>query len=432
MDLIATSLFLLALLVVLLLGSAFFSSAETALTGASRAKLHALVREGNPRARIVERLRGDKEKLIWTLLVGNNLLNILSTSIVSSILSSSLGGDAGVIISTILMTVLILVFGEILPKTYALFHAERVALWVSVSVSWTVSILTPITWLLRKLLGRITRHYRKSSETQTTAESNQMLRGAIALHAANDAEARHEGMMLSGVLDLDEVTVGDVMTHRRHLLTLDSELPSVDLAERALTTSFAHFPLYRGTPDNVIGILKTQTLLTSLWQQRLDPSRVKISELMEKPLYIPESTTLRQQLEDFRSRSGFVAFVVDEYGALLGMVTLTDILEEIVGDLDRSSVRDDSGIQHHRDASVTVLGSVTIRDLNRAMGWNLPDERAATIAGLVLYETRMIPEVGRVFAFHGFRFEILRRQRNQIISLRMGQLQKLSDHDGTD
>jgi Mg2+/Co2+ transporter CorB len=255
-------------------------------------------------------------------------------------------------------------------------------------------------------------------------DADEALRSAIEEHASgdgdDDAEFRQERAMLRSILDLTEVTVGAVMTHRRHMVTVDIELPPAEIVDAALASEFTRLPLWRGEPDNIVGVVHAKSLLRAFRASRGQIDSLNIEQVASKPWFVPDTTTLFDQLEAFRSRREHFALVVDEYGSLLGLVTLEDILEEIVGDITDELDTRVVGVHPQPDGSYIVGGTVTVRDLNREFEWSLPDETDySTVAGLVIHESRHIPDVGQTFTFFGFRFEILKRQRNQIQTLRV-------------
>jgi len=410
---------LLALILVLLLLAAFFSASETAITGASRPRMHALERQGNARARLVNQLRSEKERLIGAILLGNNLANILSSALATSILIAWFG-NAGVAYATIAMTVLILLFGEVLPKSYAIHHADRVALRLAPVLGAVVWLLAPVTLALAALVRGIFHVFGGRVETDITGEHHeQELRGAIDLHRGADPEMQHERRMLSSVLELADVEVGQIMVHRKNLATIEVDLPTSQIIEQVINSSHTRFPLWRDDPDNIVGVLHARELLRAVRRHVGEIDALDVMKVASKPWFIPKQTSLLDQLQAFRRRREHIALVVDEYGSLMGLVALEDILEEIVGDIAGEHDIAFTGVRAEPGGSYLVDGAVTIRDLNREFDWRLPEEEAATIAGLVMREARIIPAAGQIFTFHGFRFEVLRRQRNQITQLRV-------------
>lgn len=409
-------------IVILLLLSAFFSGSETALTAASRPRMHHLEKSGSARARIVNRLREQQERLIGALLLGNNLVNILASALATSLLIGWFG-NAGVAYATATMTILVLVFAEVLPKTIALGNADRVALVVAPWLRPIVAALSPASRTIQKIVHLTLRLFRVDLSSHTSdAAREEELRGSIALLTGTDADARREREMLDSILDLTDVEVGEIMVHRKNIDLIDAELPPNLIMERAVASPYTRLPLYRGESDNIVGVLHAKALLRQLQAHGGKAEDLDVDGLVTVPWFIPESTSLLRQLQAFRRRREHFAIVVDEYGALKGVVTLEDILEEIVGDITDEHDVPVAGVRAQRDGSIIIDGTVTIRDLNRKFDWQLPDEEAATVAGLVLHEARVIPKDGQVFEFHGFRFEIIRRQRNQITSLKLSKL----------
>lgn len=405
-------------IIVLLLLSAFFSSAETALTGASRSRMHQLELDGNSRASLVNRLRRRQERLIGSILVGNNIVNILAAALATGALID-LFGDAGVFYATLIMTLLVLIFSEVLPKTYAIRHADRVALYTAPLMRPIVALLSPLTRLIEAVVRSLLHLAgdRVAGDSRTVREEK--IRGAVGLHAGAGQTAADEGVMLRGVLDLDDVEVGEIMTHRMDLEMVNADLSPSEIVSQILRSQYTRLPLYRGDPDNVIGVLRAKALLREVQNHDGQIDEIDVPALAAKPWFVPESTDCLSQLQAFRQRGEHFALVIDEYGALQGVVSLEDIIEEIVGEIADEYDIPVAGVQRQEDGSCIVEGRVTIRDLNREFAWNLPDEEAATIAGLILHEARFIPNEGQSFAFHGFRFDVLRREANQIRSLRI-------------
>jgi Mg2+/Co2+ transporter CorB len=406
---------------ILLVLSAFFSGSETSLTGASRPLMHQLESKGDRRAKIVNKLQERKGQLIGAILIGNNVVNILASALATSILIGMFG-EAGIVYATIIMTVLVVMFAEILPKTYALQNADRVSLQIASTINPLVIFLSPITfatqWLVRVTLRLFGIHLYSGEDFVAKTDE---LRGAIELHQSeseNNETLQHERAMLRSVLDLSEVDVGEIMVHRKTVAMLNAGEPSEAIVTQVLASQYTRMPLWRDEPDNVIGIIHAKEVLRAIHENKGD-FNIDIESLVTEAWFIPETTRLLDQLQAFRDRHEHFALVVDEYGSLEGVVTLEDILEEIVGDITDEHDNNVPGLRAQSDGSYIVDGSFTIRDLNRHFEWNLPDEEASTIAGLVLYESRRIPEVGQAFMFYGLRFDIMRRQHHQITAIRI-------------
>jgi Mg2+/Co2+ transporter CorB len=411
------TLLAVAIIAVLLLISAFFSAAEISLASCSRARLHALALDGDRRAKSALVLRERQEQVVSALALGSNLLNVVSASIATG-LAIDWFGPAGLFYAAALMTILIVVFCEALPKTLALNCADRLILAVAPMLGTTETVLIPIDRAIHEIARLLLRPFGAHRPARSREGSVEELRGAIEL-ATNAKEEKTERAMLRSILDLTNVTVGEIMIHRRNVFSIDIEQRPGLILEQVLAGPHTRVPLWRGQAENVIGVLHARDLLHALRINRVNPDAINIIEIARRPWFIPESTTLLDQLEAFRRRHEHFALVVDEYGALLGVVTLTDILEEIVGGIADRPPHNVPGVRTEPDGSYIVDGHVTIRDLNREYDWSLPDQEAATIAGLVLAEARRIPEIGQIFTFHGFRFEILRRRRNQLTGIRI-------------
>lgn len=400
---------------VLLLFSAFFSGAETALTGASKARMHALEIEGNKRAAMVNKLREQKDRLIGAILLGSNIVNTLSSALATSLFIDLFGAE-GVLYATGLMTVLLLIFSEVLPKTYCMIRADSVAMAIAPIIRVLIWLFTPALVLLSAMLAVMMR----LMKPQNTSNTEEELRGAIELHETEEELRTHaKRAMLHSILDLADVDVSSIMTHRKGVETVDISQPISVIIDQVLDNAYSRLPVFRDDADNIIGILHAKALLREISAVNGDFEQVDIARLLSDPWFIPETTILFDQLQAFRERKEHFAIVVDEYGGFKGIVTLEDILEEIVGDIDDEHDVTVPGVRAQPNGSFVVDGTVTVRDLNRALGWNLPTEDYSTIAGLVLHESKMIPAVGQNFTFHGYRFRILKRHRNQITLIRI-------------
>lgn len=415
LDLLWTVLGIIFLLIL----SAFFSGAETALTAASRARMHHLAEEGDRRAAVVNRLIERKERLIGALLLGNNLANIAASALATSVLVIAFG-DAGVAYATLVMTALVVVFAEVMPKTYAINRPDGLALQAALPVRLLVKMLSPIVRGVERIVFTLLRLFGADlAEREQLLTASEELRGALAIHAREGTLVKQERDMLDSILDLQQVQIGDIMRHRQNMQMIDASLPADKMVAAVLASTHTRLPVWEGTPENIIGILHARDLLRAVSQAKGKPDIADWKEMLSPPWFVPETTTLQEQLLAFRRKRMHFALVIDEYGALMGLVTLEDILEEIVGDISDEHDKPVSGVRPQADGSYLIEGGVTIRDLNRQFEWALPDAEAATIAGLVVHEAQVIPEVGQVFTFHGFTFEVLRRHRHRLALLRV-------------
>jgi Mg2+/Co2+ transporter CorB len=403
----------------LLIISAFFSGSETALTAASRARMHALEEDGNKHARIVNRLLLTRERLIGAILLSYNLANIAASALATSVLLD-LFGHAGVAYATVVMTVLVVVFAEVLPKTYTIVNADRMALFVAPTTRLVVAVLAPVTAAMQWIVRHTLRLFGVSiSDDVEVLSAHEEIRGAIELHHKEGGVVKLTRDMLGGVLDLRELTVSDIMVHRTKMDAIDVDLPTEQIVDLALKSSHTRVPLWRGEREEIVGILHAKQLLRALRDSKGDLSKLDIMAIAVPPWFVPDTTTLKDQLNTFLKRKAHFAIVVDEYGEVMGLLTLEDIIEEIVGDITDETDIAAALAKPQPDGSLIVDGTVPIRDVNRLMDWDIPDEEATTIAGLVIHEAQTIPDMGQSFTFHDFRFEVLRRQRNRITSLRV-------------
>ena len=408
-----------AILLVCIVMSALFSGSETALTAASRARMHALEKQGDSRAKAALRLLANRDRLIGTMLLGNTLFNIGSSAFLTTFLVAMFG-DRGAIYATASMTVILLVFAEVLPKTVAINYPDRMSLAVVWIVSFFVALFGPALYGVEKIVrGALLMCGVRLGESHGLLTPQEELKSAVDLMHREGDVARSDRDMFGGLLDLKELTVSDVMVHRTKMLTIDADLPTAEIVREVVASPYTRVPLWREHADNIIGVLHAKDLLRALALAGGDPEKVKLETITLEVWFVPDTTSLEDQLQAFRKRKTHFALVVDEYGDVQGLVTLEDILEEIVGDISDEHDLAVTGLRRQQDGSVIIDGSVPIRDLNRVMDWSLPDEEATTIAGLVIHEARAIPEQGQKFAFHGFRFEVLRKQRNRITLLRL-------------
>ncbi len=409
----------LAVVVLCLLAAFFFSGSETALTASSRATMLRLAKDGDAKAGIVNRLLEAREELIGALLIGNNVATIAASTLATGLMLKWLG-PSGVLVATVIMTVLVIVFCEVLPKTAAIDAPDRFAMAVARPIRWVVRLLAPVLAAIYWLAFRILAAFGlKIGETKPILSPHEELRGAVDLFHREGGVEKLDRDMLGGLLDLRDLTVADVMIHRTEVIMVDAGQPPAAAVAAVLAAPVTRVPLWRDTPENIIGILHAKDLLHALRDVDGDAAKVDLAKIVRPPWFVPEIRPLSEQLKAFRRRKTPFALVVDEYGEMMGIVTLEDILEEIVGDITDEHDVAVPGVRPQPDGSVNVDGAVPIRDLNRVMDWNLPDEEATTIAGLVIHEARLIPDPGQSFTFHGFRFRVLRRERNRITALRI-------------
>jgi Mg2+/Co2+ transporter CorB len=413
----------IAAIILLLCLSAFFSGSETALTAASRARMHQLEKEGNRRARAVNRLLAKREDFIGAILLGNNLVNILASVLATSLFTALFGqGGLALALATLVMTITVLIFSEVMPKTYAITRPDSVALVVARPISILVQFSSWIIKLIQAIVN-VTLRVLGLGAPALPVSAEEEIRGAIDLHTLEGGVASDDRLRLVGALDLKELLVEDVMIHRKNIQMLNADLDRRQLVMKALASPHTRLPLYRGEKEEIIGILHAKDLLRAALPLGGDLSKLDLESILRKPWFVPETTPVKDQLDQFLAKGQHFALVVDEYGELQGLITLEDILEEIVGAIHDEHDVQVQGVRPQPDGSVNVDGWVPIRDLNRATGWDLPDEEAVTVAGLVIHEAQTIPEPAQSFVFHGYRFNILRRHRNQVTGLNVSRVE---------
>jgi Mg2+/Co2+ transporter CorB len=416
-----------AAILLLLVMSAFFSGSETALTAASRGKLRSQANRGSKGAEQALEVREDSEKLIGAILLGNNVVNIFAASLATALFTRAFG-ESGVALATLVMTALVLIFSEVLPKTYAITNPETVASRVAGPIRLVITVLSPIVATVRGLVRAILWLFGVRTDPDSHILSiHEEIAGALAIgHSEGVVEKDHRDRLL-GALHLSDRTVEEVMRHRSQIETIDAEDPPDAIVSAVLASAHTRLPVYKGDKENIVGVIHAKDLLRAV--DRLvrgeegglaSLKRLDLMEVAMPPYFVPDTTPLDEQMRQFLVRHTHFALVVDEYGALQGLITLEDILEEIVGEItDEFDVAGQALMKPSETGDYVVEGGTTIRDLNRATDWNLPDDEANTVAGLVIHEAQMIPNEGQVFSFHGFRFEVLTRKENRITRLKI-------------
>ena len=411
--------FLIGSIFGLIILSAFFSGSETSLTSASKPRMHTLARSGKKNAIIFEKLFKDKEKLICTILFANNLVNVLASAIATKILIDFTPAE-GIFYATAIMTIMILIFGELLPKTLALWKADEIALKISPIFRILIILLYPLTTILNAMVAFFLKFLAKDTPSEITEEREEELRGVIDLHGEN-IKMREEKNMLKTILDLDEITVGSIMIPRKDIFSLSSKIKFNTLIKSLKKSPHSRIPIWKNNPENIIGVFHVRKLIGLNIKNEKD---FDILSFCQKPWFIPQSTKLDNQLMEFKNRKEHFSIVVDEYGEFLGIVTLEDLIEEIVGDIDDELdvlkiTEKIKGIKSITANSFLVKGDVPVRDLNREINIELPTTNASTIAGLIIYESRTIPKSGQIFSFYKIKFEIIAKKGNQITLLKV-------------
>ena len=415
-DIIILSISILILLIL----SAFFSGSETALTASTRSRLTGLNIKGEKNAQVAINLLNDKESLIGAILLGNNLVNILASSLATSLLIKMFG-DSGIAYAVLIMTVLIVIFAEILPKSYAISNSEKMALTISPIIRPFVFFLSPITWVMEKIVHAILSifgmNYIKNSRSISVQDE---IRGTVDLHHKEGRLYKFDKDMVKGILDLSVIGIEDVMVHRSNMFTVNIDDNANTIIDTVINSSYTRIPVWQNDAENIIGIIHAKNLLKLLSTKKgAGIVNEDIRKTLLEPWFVPETTTLKEQLQMHLTKRAKLAIIVDEYGALMGMISLEDIIEEIVGDISDEHDVIVKGVNVNYDGSFNINGNVEIRDLNREYSWELPDNEANTLSGLIIHESRSFPKAGQKFNYYGFQFEILEAKDNQISLLKV-------------
>lgn len=406
---------LFSLLVFLLLLSAFFSSSETALMTLNRYRLRHQARAGNRSAKLIETLLSRPDRLIGLILLGNNLVNIFAASL-TTIIAIRIGGDSAIAAGALILTVVILIFAEVTPKTLAALQPERVAKPAAYVYYPLLKLAYPVVWLLNAISnGMLLLLGVSPNKLSGDALSQEELR-TVVMEASSLIPRRHKRMLLS-ILDLENVAVDDVMVPRNEIVGLDLDDSIDEILSQLQSSPHTRLPLYRENLDNIVGMVHIRKLARLLTSGRLD--RDSLCDLAREPYFVPEGTPLHVQLVNFQASKRRYALVVDEYGDIQGLVTLEDILEEIVGEFTAMPITLYQEADRQPDGSYVVSGTANIRDLNRSLNWDLPTDGAKTVNGLILEELETIPSPGTTLDIDGFSIEIMQTADKAVKTVRI-------------
>ena len=407
---------LVGLLVLLLLLSAFFSGSETALMSLNRYQLRHKAREGHRGARLAERLLKRPDRLIGLILLGNNLVNFSAASLVA-VIAFKLGGQPAVALGTLLLTLIVLVFSEAAPKTLAALHPERVAFPAALVYYPLLKITYPIVWLTNTCANGVLFLFGvRSSHTELQALTREELRTVV--HEAGSRIASQYRTMLLSILDLEKVTVDDVMVPHNEIIGVDLDDDDEEIEKIISSSQHTRLPVYRDNIDQVVGILHLRKL-ANLATQEL--TKNKLQQLLSEPYFVPEGTPLSTQLVQFQRRCERIALIVDEYGDIQGIVTLEDILEEIVGEFTTDPADDIDDVVSEGSDTFLVDATANIRELNRSQDWDLPTDGPKTLNGLIVELLETIPAPNTRLEISGYAIEIVETDDNRVRTVRVGQ-----------
>jgi len=410
-----TNLTSIIYIIILIIISGMFSGSETSVTSVNRSKIHKLANKGDKRAKKLLHLIDKKNDLISSILVGNNIVNILASVLATAILIEYFGSN-GIFYSTLVMTCLIVIFAEVLPKNIALIKADRFALFFSWPLTIFVKIFYPINLILKSLNLVIYKIFGIDHNKKNISVTED-IRNMIDMHEDEGDLHKDESSMINAILDLKEITVEKIMTHRKNIFSFD--INETDKIYSIIAkSSFSRIPVWQDNPNNILGIIHAKNILSNLDHEgKIDIKKIK--ESIIKPWFIPETTRVKDQLNEFINRKEKIAFVVDEYGELMGLISLEDIIEEIVGNIFDEKDFSTIGIRRIKDNQYRIRGDVNIRDINRELDIKLPENNASTLAGYLIYKTEAFPEVGQTFKFNDIIYEILNKNKNQITQIKV-------------
>ena len=400
--------YLVGSLIVLLLLSAFFSSSETALMALNRYRLRHLANEGNKSAQRAQQLLTKPDRLIGIILLGNNLVNIIAASL-ATVIGIRLAGETGLLLAPFALTIVVLIFAEVAPKTWAAIRPESIAFPASYPLRALLMLLYPVVAVINWSANLLLRPFGLKQQRHTDHLSRDELRTLV--NEAGSKFAAHQSMLLN-ILDLDQGSVLDIMVPRNEITGIDLEDDWDAIVKQIANSFYTRLPVFEGEIDNIVGILHIRTVIRRLAANQLDRSNLR--RAIRKPYYVPESTSLPKQLLEFQDRERRMAMVVDEYGDVQGLLTLDDILEEIVGEFTTEPKQRTRRISSRQDGTYVVDGGETIRHINRRLHWELPTGGARTLNGLLTEQLESIPEAGTSLEIEGLKMTITEIQDNAI------------------
>jgi len=417
MDIV--NLLLLITIIILILISGFLSGSETAITATSKARIISKFKKGNKPANYVKNIIDNKDSVISTLLLSNNLVNILATSL-STAFFYNLLGVTGIFYSTLLMTLLLVIFAEVLPKTYAINKPTRTALIIGPYIFYLNKTLSPFVYIINKIANFFIGKKNIADYKLIDEQSEEELQGVIDLYKTSNPDSEHEKEMLQSILTLNDTTVEEIFTHRKNIYSINTELSLDEIIKKINLSRFTRIPLWKNNPENIIGLLNIRNLDIDI-KNNIN-NKQSVLDKINKPWFIPSSTNLLDQLVEFKKRKEHLAFVIDEYGELLGLISLEDIIEEIVGEIVDEIDAPLLKFSINNQGKINVEGTQNIKDLYKEFGLDLPDTDSSTIAGYVMDIAKKIPLYGEIINDQYFAYRITSHSRKQILRLEISKI----------
>ena len=413
-----TSIFLLILLIILVILSGFLSGSETAITATSKARILYKKKKGSKRAGYVLELLNKKDNVISTLLLSNNLVNILASSLATAFFYDLFGVE-GIFYATLIMTVVIVIFAEVLPKTYAINRPNRTALLISPIIYYLNKILFIFVFVIN-LIVRLIFRKNENDIKNNDLQSEEELKGVIDLYKTSNPDYEQEKDMLQSILQLNDITVEEIFTHRKNIYSIDTSLNTNEIINKINNSRYTRIPFWKDNPENIIGLLNVRTLNIDL--KNHNESKEIIFDKISNPWFIPETTNLLEQLVEFKKRKEHLAFVVDEFGELLGLITLEDIIEEIVGEIVDEIDVPENDFKLNNYGKMIINGEKNIRDLYKSFDLDPPEIESSTIAGYILDMSKKIPSYGELFKDNFFTYKILSHSKKQISKVEISKI----------
>lgn len=415
----------LILIVVLIIFSALISCFETAMTAASRAKVHRLANEKNRRAKILDKLLKEREKVVSVMLLANNISNIIASAITTKVLLE-LFGEIGLVYATIFLTIFVIVFGEILPKTYAIKAPENIAMFFASTINILFRVFSPIVSVIQRIVNFFLVMFSGEKAPQRSQEAElEEIRDAVDLMAKEGAIYKYDKDLLDGVLDLSDTEISEIMVHRKDIESINIELPIAEIVKISTEISYTRIPLWRGNKENIVAILNVRKLLKALHFHKGNIENFELTSAISEPWFVPSSNSLRSQLFSFRKRKKRFALVVDEYGSLIGLVTLEDILEEIVGEIKEADDSSEINIIKIKSGAYKIAAKTLIRDINKKLDWEIEeDDDAYNLAAFIISNLGRIPDEKENFVIDEYYFEILKKRNHDLILVKVKKLEK--------
>jgi len=406
---------LVAALIILLILSSFFSGSETGLISLNRYRLRHLARAGHHGALLAERLLKRPDRVIGIVLLGSTLANAFATAI-ATLIALRIGGSSTVLVATILIALLLLIFGDLAPKTLAALHPEKLAFPAAFALTPLLRVFYPIVWIVNLLANGVLRLFGVLVNSPTIHSMSQEELRSVVMEAGGLVPKRHQRMLLN-ILDLESITVEDIMVPRNEISGIDIRADWDEIMAQLRTSQHTRLPVYEDSIDDVLGFVHAREFLHLVMHQ--EPTREKLREILRAAYFVPEGTPLQRQILNFQAAKRRIGLVVDEYGDIQGLVTLEDILEEIVGEFTSDPAAQQKDLYKEADGSYLVNGNANVRALNRTMNWHLPTTGPKTLNGLILEYLETIPQPGTSLKLAGYPLEIVQTSGSAVKTVRI-------------